>query len=90
MLALGEKSRFTGEAEKGFCLMHTPTDLKFHTSNHEQFLLLMGDEFGGEAFHDFHLIQHLQNSCSIASVCMSEVEREKELENSASWELQSI
>lgn len=50
----------------------------------------MGDEFGGEALHDFHLIEHLQNSCSIASVGMSGAEREKELENSAFWELPSV
>lgn len=79
LLALVEKSRFPGEAQKGLCLIHTPTNLKFHSSNHDHFFLLMGGEFGGEAFHDFHLIQHLQNSCSIASVCMSEAEREKEL-----------
>lgn len=27
--------------------------------------------------HDFHLIKHLQNSCSIASMCVSEQERGK-------------
>lgn len=53
------------------------------------FFLLLGDGFGGEAFHDLHLIQHLQNSCSFASVCMSEAARKKkELEDSASWEPQ--
>lgn len=50
----------------------------------------MGDELGGEAFHDLHLIQHLQNSWSIASVCLCEVEREEELENSASKCLPAI
>lgn len=79
-----------GGIERFECLMHIPTDLKFHSSNHEPFFLLMGDEFGGEALHDFHLIEHLQNSCSIASVGMSGAEREKELENSAFWELPSV
>lgn len=57
--------------------MNIPTDLKFHSSNHGPFFLLMGDKFGGEALHDFHLIEHLQNSCSIASVGVSGAEREK-------------
>lgn len=71
--------------------MDKPTDLKFHSSNAEQFFLLTGDEFGGKAFHDFRLIQHLQNSCSIASVCISEAERERKRTGGFSfWELHGV